>query len=381
MQESILLSTLLLQIQETIDADFGGTAFWIKCRTMNVKKYEVNKRCYLTLEEVVNGVKRAEAKAVFWSNSYFEIEKFEQLTKQPFANGTEIICKVRVRFHQVYGFNLDVLEISAAATLGAWDIERQQILTNLIENNKQSIQLIDDVYYTKNNRLPIPLTIKKIALITAPNSDGLQDFMRELIDNKHQYTFEIDQYLTTIQGDTAHLEILKQLTLIKESKTPYEVVVITRGGGAIGDFKPFEKYELAETVANFDIPIFTGIGHDRNQSIVDMMATSFKTPTKVAAQIVEYNANFEASLLRIYDRLHQAITNVISDTKEALSYTKRVLKLADPSNILKRGFAIVLHEKEIITEAGLLQPNDNITIQFYQKTVVATVNTINENGK
>ena len=180
MNQKLKLSELVAAIQETIQYQFEGESYWVSAQITNVKKYEGNRRCYLTLEEYEGTQKTAEIKAVFWSNTYSEIEKFERLTKQVFKNGIEIICRVKVRFHPVYGLNCDVLEIDAAHTVGSVELEKQKTIERLLKENPSTIQLYDGVFRTYNNRLPLPLVIKTIALITAPNSDGQRDFLQEL---------------------------------------------------------------------------------------------------------------------------------------------------------------------------------------------------------
>lgn len=249
----------------------------------------------MTVEEYENGTKTAEAKAVFWANTYHQIEIFEKATKQIFKDGIKIICQVKVRYHKVYGLNLDVMQIDVAHSIGTLELEKQQTLERLVKENPTTIQLFDGVYRTFNNRLALPLVINKIALVTAPNSDGQRDFQQETKLNKHQYTFFVTEFLTTIQGDNAHKLILEQLQLIEQSEEHFDVVAIVRGGGSQTDFKPFDDYELAKYVAHFPIPIFTGIGHDRNQSIVDLMAREQKTPTKVASLLWNATLNLRTN--------------------------------------------------------------------------------------
>jgi exodeoxyribonuclease VII large subunit len=158
---------------------------------------------------------------------------------------------------------------------------------------------------------------------------------------------------------------MEQLTLIAKNKRTYDIVVIARGGGSLGDFKPFDQFELANMIINFPIPIFTGIGHDRNQSIVDLMAREFKTPTKVAAYIVDYNFEFENRLLRLKERIFDSIDNQITDAKESLAYAKRMIKLASPEAILNRGFAIIKQAGEIITDPKNIKIGN--TINTYLK--------------
>lgn len=365
MTEQIKLSVLVDEIQETIQNRFEGEVFWVTAQITNVKKYESNRRCYLTLEEYENGEKKAELKAVFWSNYYTEIEKFEKQSGQLFKNGIEITCKLKIRFHAVYGLNADVVQIYIAHTLGSLELQKQQTLANLLKENPTTIQLFDGRYFTFNNRLPLPLVIKKIALITAPNSDGQRDFLEEITKNKHNYKFEIEQYLCTIQGENAHKLIFEQLKNIEQSAIFFDAVAIVRGGGSQSDFKPFDDYDLANLVAHFPIPIFTGIGHDRNQSIVDLMAREQKTPTKVAALFVEHNFEFENKLMDLKTRFFDLIKRQTEEAKNNLEYAKRMVKMASPEAILNRGFAIVMQENKIITNPNLLNPEQ--TLQTHLK--------------
>jgi exodeoxyribonuclease VII large subunit len=373
MQDSIKLSELLAQIQDNILMQFDNDAFWIAARIMDVKKYETNRRCYLKLEEYQNGIKTAEIKAVFWATYYHEIEKFEKAIKQPFKDGTEIICKVKVRFHKVYGLNLDVVQIDVAHTLGTLELERQQTLEKLLKENPTTIQLFDGVYRTYNNRLPLPHIIQNIALITAPNSDGQRDFLQEIKRNKHQYSFSITEFLTTIQGDTAHTLIVEQLKLIEKSRQHFDVVAIVRGGGSNTDFKPFDAYELAQYIANFSTPIFTGIGHDRNQSIVDLMAREQKTPTKVATLFVEHNFEFENQLIQLKLRLAESIKETFETAKAAIDNTKRIIKLSSPQAILNRGFAIIKKNDTIVVDPNDIQEHNSVQILLKNQIIYSTV--------
>ncbi len=382
MPDVIKLSALTGQIHEAIQMSFEGESFWVAARIMNVKKYEINRRCYLTLEESEAGVKKAEIKSVFWAGSYSEIEKFERLTGQRFKDGLEVICKVRVRFHPVYGLNLDVIELDAAHSIGTLELERQQTLARLLKENPATIQLFDGVYRTYNNRLQLPPVIKNIALVTAPDSDGQRDFKQEITKNRHQYTFFITEFLTTIQGENAHLLILEQLKLIKESGIAFDALAIVRGGGAQTDFKPFDKYELAACIANFPVPVFTGIGHDRNQSIADLMAREQKTPTKVAALFVDHNFEFENSLLQLNTRLNEAVKRQLQQHRDQLENAKRIVKLSSPQAILNRGFAIITINGKIVTDPAAINAHDTLKTILRDELIHSTVTqkTSNEKG-
>ncbi len=380
--QKIKLSELTELIQDTFQENFGGEVFLITAQITDVTRKEADRRCYLKFIEKENGKTTAEIRAVFWSNYYPQIENFEKQTGQRFANGIEITCMVRVRFHPVYGLNLDVLQIDLAHTLGTLELERQQTLERLLKENLQTIQLYDGVYRTFNNRLPLPLAIENIALITAQSSDGQRDFLQEINKNKHGYTFNTKEFLVTIQGDNAHKQILEQLAQIEKERDKFDVVAIVRGGGSQTDFKPFEDYELSKCVANFLIPVFTGIGHDRNQSIVDLMAREQKTPTKVASFFVEHNFEFENKLIELRTSFFALVREQLETAKDDLKNAKRIVKLASPQAILDRGFAIVTSKNKIVTNPDDIEQNAELQTLLRNEIIhsVVTKKTKNEKG-
>ena len=256
MSNAITLSELTQEIQNTLDERFAGQSFWISAEISDVKKQSVSKRCYLKLIERSGSTTLAELKAVFWSNSYDQIEAFEKSTKQEFVNGLKIICLVKVRFHQIYGLNADVLQIDIAHSLGTIELERQATLDKLLKENPNEIQQIGEYYRTISNSLPLPIVVQRIALITAVNSDGQRDFLKEISENKFGYQLEVREYLCTIQGDTAHELIIQQLNEIEKEKDHFDVVAIVRGGGSQTDFEPFEKYDLAKKSSSISITHF-----------------------------------------------------------------------------------------------------------------------------
>ena len=373
MSNAITLSELTQEIQNTLDERFAGQSFWISAEISDVKKQSVSKRCYLKLIERSGSTTLAELKAVFWSNSYDQIEAFEKSTKQEFVNGLKIICLVKVRFHQIYGLNADVLQIDIAHSLGTIELERQATLDKLLKENPNQIQQIGEYYRTISNSLPLPIVVQRIALITAVNSDGQRDFLKEISENKFGYQLEVREYLCTIQGDTAHELIIQQLNEIEKEKDHFDVVAIVRGGGSQTDFEPFEKYDLAKKVALFPLPIFTGIGHDRNISIVDLMARPYKTPTKVAAQLIEYNFEFENLMLRLKERFDQEAIQLMHSAKEELSKVKRLVKMASPSSTLKRGFAIISKNKKIVVHPTQISLGDTVDIELMNEILTSQI--------
>jgi len=371
--QAINLSQLLYKIDETLQSQFGYQTFWIKAEITDVKKYESKRWCFLKLIEKKDTEIIAEMKATAWSQGYIFIEQFERLTQQHFANGLQIICKVKVKYSIKYGLSFDVMEIDNSFALGQIELQKQATLKRLIDESNGQITKDEEHYFTPNKKLKLPVVIQKIALITAQNSDGQRDFKNELLNNNYGYVFEVDEYLCQIQGDNAHENIITQFEKIMERNIQYDCVAMVRGGGSETDFKPFEQYELAKLVANFPVPIFTGIGHDRNTSIVDLMARQLKTPTKVAAHIVDHNYLFENNLLYQFNQIEQNIALKIDRAKQNLVNLKRLLQSLDPQNVLKKGYALVKLKNKIISDVDQLQMGNEIETYIKNTKIVSII--------
>jgi exodeoxyribonuclease VII large subunit len=374
--QAINLSQLLYKIDETLQSQFGYQTFWIKAEITDVKKYESKRWCFLKLIEKKDTEIIAEMKATAWSQGYVFIEQFERLTQQHFANGLQIICKVKVKYSIKYGLSFDVLEIDNSFALGQIELQKQATLKRLVDESNGQIIKDEEYYFTPNKRLKLPIVIQKIALITAQNSDGQRDFNNELLNNNYGYAFEVDEYLCQIQGDKAHENIILQFEKIRSSNIHYDCVAMVRGGGSETDFKPFEQYELAKLVANFPIPVFTGIGHDRNTSIVDLMARQLKTPTKVAAYIVDHNYMFENNLLYQFNQIEQNIALKIDRAKQNLVNLKRLLQSLDPQNVLKKGYAIIKFNNKIISNAEHLQKGNEIETYIKNTKIISVISSV-----
>ncbi len=374
--QSINLSQLLYKIDETLQSQFGYQTFWIKAEITDVKKYESKRWCFLKLIEKKDEQIIAEMKATAWSQGYVFVEQFERLTQQPFTNGLQIVCKVKVKYSIKYGLSFDVLEIDNSFALGQIELQKQATLKRLVDDSNGQIIKDDEQYFTPNKRLKLPFVIQKIALITAQNSDGQRDFKNELLNNNYGYAFQVDEYLCQIQGDNAHENIIKQFEQIFASNIQYDCVAMVRGGGSETDFKPFEQYELAKLVAFYHIPVFTGIGHDRNTSIVDLMARQLKTPTKVAAHIVDHNFMFENNLLYQFNQIEQTIALKIDRAKQNLVNLKRLLQSLDPENVLKKGYALVKLNNKIVSNANQLKAGDEVETYIKDTKVVSVVSDV-----
>lgn len=235
-----------------------------------------------------------------WGSGSRQIEQFEKITGQRFGNNIQVLVQVRVGFHGVYGLQLQLIAIDPRFTLGLIEQQKQATLDRLVAENPGFITRKGEDYFTKNKSLSLNRVIQTIAVISSGSSAGLQDFIHTLRSNGFGYRFRIDEYHTEVQGDSNAVAFRNKLVSIYNSGTGYDAIVITRGGGAQTDLLIFDNYLIGQAIARIPIPVITGIGHQKNTTIADLMAhTATRTPTQSAEFIIAHNRRFEEELLRI----------------------------------------------------------------------------------
>ena len=240
----------------------------------------------------------AKIKGAAWGNASKKIKDFEKSTGQRFTNNIHVLAKVSVNFHKVFGLSLELIEIDPSFTLGVIETKRQETLLRLVTSYPTIIQKRGEQYSTYNSSLELPPVISHLAVISSQTSAGNEDFKHTLINNSYGYHFEIDDYFTVVQNEVNAGIFLERLLDVFRSRKKYDGVIINRGGGAQTDFLIFDNFKIGLAVAKFPIPVITGIGHQKNQTITDLMAhTDTKTPTKAAEFIITHNKIFEDRLL------------------------------------------------------------------------------------
>ncbi len=374
------LSGLVNEIDATIRNRFVGQAFWIKAEITDVKKQPDKRWCFLKFIEKDRNLITTEMGGVFWSNSYNQVENFEAATRQQFASGLEITCLVKVVFHKRFGMRLEVMEIDFAYEVGKLENERKQILERLVKEGIAVNPEGSSRYYTQNNTLELPMVFERIALIASANTDGYRDFRKVIENNKYGYHFSVTDFSTQIQGDAASALIVEQLHRIYKLKEQFDIVVIVRGGGSDTDFKSFNDFELAKAVALFPVPILTGIGHDRNTSITDLMARQHKTPTEVATFVIDHNGDFENAVMQLHDRILVASERLIDRARRSLDTYKRIIASSSPETIMNRGFAIIRSNGKIVVDAKDIAVGAQIETIMKQDTILSTVTQKQDNG-
>ena len=298
--QPIKLSALTAQIQNAIQNVFASKTFWVLADITNYS-FQSNKNYHcFDLVEKAEGSNNIQAKicAAAWGTGNLKIREFEKVTGQKFKNDINVLIKVAVEYHPVHGLKLTVLDVDISFTIGVLEQQRQQTLQRLLTECSSFIRKVGDTYITRNKELKHSTVIQHIAIVTSNSSAGLQDFRHTIDNNAFNYKFRIDNYFTTIQGEASSTVVYEKLLEVYNTGIKYDAIVIIRGGGAQTDFIIFDQFPLSKIVAKFPIPIITGLGHQKNETIVDLMAhTATKTPTKAAEFIIAHNRIFEDQIL------------------------------------------------------------------------------------
>lgn len=297
----IRLSQLNDKIQDTINDRFRGQTYWVAADITN-HSFKADKKIHYfeLVEKAVSGnAITAKILGKSWGAGALRILDFEITTGQRFTNNLHVLVLLSVDYHPLYGLSVNLLDIDSNFMLGILEQQRNATLERLVREN-DFIQKLADGYSTFNSRLPLPAVIQRVAVISSSSSAGNEDFRHTMQHNDFGYVFQIDDYHTVVQGDNNARLFLNKLIEVYTSGIPYDAVVITRGGGAQSDFLIFDNYNIARAAAKFPIPVITGIGHQKNISLTDMMAhTHTKTPTKAAEFIIAHNRSFEQGILSL----------------------------------------------------------------------------------
>lgn len=300
----IRLSALTAGIRAAVDQQFGHRSYWVLADVASHKFHSPKGFHYFDLVEKGERNLLAKVNAVAWSEGADRIREFERQTGQRFGNDIQVLVCVRVDFHAVYGLKLTVIDIDARFTLGQLEAQRQAVLERLLREAPQDVWRMGDRFVTTNASLKLPLVIQRIAVVASERSAGYEDFRHSLTAQSHGFAFKLTPFDTLVQGPENAGAIVRRLQEIASMPDAFDAVVIVRGGGAQTDLLIFDQYEVARTVAGLRIPVLTGIGHLRNETITDLMAhTASKTPTEAAESIIQHNRNFEEKLLSLQQRI------------------------------------------------------------------------------
>lgn len=284
-QQALSLFELMSGVKDALKSAFASPVWVIA----EITECNMNRtgHCYLELVEKSQSSDKlvAKAKATIWSGVCTRLfPYFESVTGETLHVGMKVLVRVTVEMHEAFGFSLNIQDIDAQYTLG--DIAQQRA--------KVIAQLAADGVIDMNRQLPLPLVIQRIAVISSDTAAGWGDFQKQLADNPYGYDFSVELFPSQMQGDGAADSIIDAFNQIFSRLDEFDAVAIMRGGGSKSDLSCFDQYLLAYNAAQFPLPVITGIGHERDDSVLDLVAcVRLKTPTAVAAFLIEKAASFE----------------------------------------------------------------------------------------
>lgn len=409
-KQSFSLSELNKQVRDAI-RDHLPETYWLRAETSDVRRNQ-NGHCYLEFVEKDSTTQNivAKARGMIWSNVYQMLSPyFQSETGQTFSSGLSVLVLVSVEFHELYGYSLTVVDIDPAFTLGEISLNRQRILKQLEEEGVLSL----------NKELPLPELTNRIAVISSPTAAGYEDFKDQLAKNASGVVFYTKLFPAIMQGERTESSIINALENIFEQRHLFDAVAIIRGGGATSDLSWFDSYLLATHCAQFPLPIISGIGHERDVTVLDAVAhTRAKTPTAVAEFLIDHALKTTEELNELESRmigesqwiLNQEKTELFSLSKDAVhtsnlllqkefsliqqketllnfssqqymqharyyfSEKEQYLRIISPENILKRGYTLTLKNGKIIKSAQQLKENDIIETRFSDGTKTSIIN-------
>lgn len=384
--------------------------YWIQAELSDVRSNATG-HCYLEFiqKDPRNQNLLAKARGMIWNNVYRLIRPyFEESTGQAFSSGIKVQVKVSVQFHELYGYSLTVLDIDPTYTVGDLIRKRREILHCLEEEG----------VLTLNKELRLPTLPQRVAVISSSTAAGYGDFCRQLLDNDLGFSFSIELFQAYMQGSQVEESVLKALDRINKRVHEFDVVVIIRGGGSTSDLSGFDTYLLAAACAQFPLPIITGIGHERDDTVIDMVAhTRVKTPTAAAELLISYLSRADEQLKRlsqqfvdgIYNlvaferrrleervsRLPMVVTKRLSNERLVLLALKKDLrqiahrnlmfghhrlelykqKMADasPQRMLERGYSLTLKDGKVLTDATAVQSGDRLITRVKDGEITSIV--------
>lgn len=393
-------------VRETIECEMPNE-YWVEAELSECR--ELRGHCYMELieKDKQTATPIAKASAKCWASKWILVRPyFERTTGQRLVAGMKVLLKVYPQFHEAFGFSWIVTDIDPTYTLGDMARKRQEIIRQLKEEGVFDLQ----------KELTLPLFCQRIAVISSETAAGYGDFCNQLADNPYGFQFQTQLFPAIMQGEGVEQSIINALERIYDQ--PFDCVVIIRGGGATSDMSGFDTLALAEHVANFPLPIITGIGHDRDESILDMVShTRVKTPTAAAALLIDHLKevldtvnNAQNSITRLVQQKLSTLSTQLSSVSEAiprlfsivktrqeakidalqqrlpmlierrflaeshrLQLMEEKLKALDPQLLLKRGYSITLHKGRAVKDATTLKAGDEIETRLAQGLIHSIV--------
>lgn len=361
--------------------------YWVEAELAECR--ERNGHCYMELVEKDERSNSpiAKASAKCWRQTWTLLHAtFLRATGQPLHAGMKMLLRVYPQFHEAYGFSWIVSDIDPTYTIGDLARRRQEIIKTLKAQGVFDLQ----------RELRLSPFAQRIAVISAESAAGYGDFCRQLLDNEYNLQFHTELFPAIMQGERVEQSVIQALNLINNRIDDFDAVVIIRGGGATSDMSGFDTLPLAENVANFPLPIITGIGHDRDECVLDMVShTRVKTPTAAATLLITHLCNtlqqvadaenviahyaldrlqrHRLQLEHITTLLPHLAQRLMTEAHHSLERIQLKLEGYDPQLLLQRGYSITLHNGQIVKSPQDVKSGDEIETRLKQGTIKSII--------
>lgn len=361
--------------------------YWVEAELAECR--ERNGHCYMELVEKDERSNSpiAKASAKCWRQTWTLLHAtFLRATGQPLRAGMKVLLRVYPQFHEAYGFSWIVSDIDPTYTIGDLARRRQEIIKTLKAQGVFDLQ----------RELRLSPFAQRIAVISAESAAGYGDFCRQLLDNEYNLQFHTELFPAIMQGERVEQSVIQALNLINNRIDDFDAVVIIRGGGATSDMSGFDTLPLAENVANFPLPIITGIGHDRDECVLDMVShTRVKTPTAAATLLITHLCNtlqqvadaenviahyaqdrlqrHRLQLEHITTLLPHLAQHLMTEAHHSLERIQLKLEGYDPQLLLQRGYSITLHNGQIVKSPQDVKSGDEIETRLKQGTIKSII--------
>ena len=331
--QGITLHQYLSHIRRVINGEPNLQQQWV---IAEISDFRFNRHCYMQLiEKDAKGNTIAAIKATLWQSSYYFIQdKFSRATGQQLGNGMKVMLRISANMSEQYGLSANISDISPEFTLGDMQRIRREILQRL-----QQEGIID-----MNKELPVPQKPQRIAVISAAGAAGYGDFCNQLAGNKHGIVFYTALFAASMQGKDTAPTVIRALERINEQSDMFDVIVIIRGGGSTNDLNSFDNYELAANVANSNLPVITGIGHERDVTVLDYVAAiPVKTPTAAAEWIIGQCTNCLIKINDLTTEIANIVASQIREERQHLEYFSTMIPdaanaIIDRQNLMLRRY-------------------------------------------
>ncbi len=385
--QTYTLHELNAHVRTLIEEGMDGT-YWVQGELMEGREgYGGHFYGEMVEKSEATGNIVARARITIWARTYSILAlRFRRETGQSLRAGLRVLMQVRVTFNELYGYSLNVLDIDGTYTLGDMAKRRQEILQRL-----EADGIIND-----NKTLALPTLLRRIAVVSSATAAGYGDFSRQLMDNGYGLAFRLKLFPAVMQGTQVPESISLALTAIADDADEWDAVVIIRGGGATSDLSDYDSYSLAACIAQHPLPVFTGIGHDRDETVPDRVAhMAFKTPTAVAAFIVEHQASLLSELQDLQQRIPAAACQLLQHGRQRMAllqqripsmatlllerHRHRVdmleqhLKSMNPDLLLSRGYTITMAGGRILTDIADVAEGTLVTTRMHGGEIISSV--------